>query len=105
MLNRQLPAPAVQLILAAFSFACFGVVAHSVVSQTGIAAIDADQAQRFWDTSSRHPEVRELALRITDLGSGRPRTVVVVSVAAILLWTGKCRLALIWAVTQLLVRY
>jgi len=104
MLDRQLPTPIVYLLLAAFSLLCFGLVAESVASDRPITVFDVDQAERFWQISLGHPAVRDFALWITDLGSGRPRTIVIVGVALILIRERQCRLAIFWGLTQWLLR-
>ena len=103
MLNRQLPPALVHLLLAVFSLVCFALAAESVAAKWAITNVDADQAERFWDFSARHPAVWNFALWITDLGSGRPRTLVILGVALILVLRRQYHLALFWVITQWLV--
>lgn len=102
--KRHLPPAAVHLILAAFSAVCFAAVAINVASSRSITDFDKQQATRVYDFAVTHPDVWNFSVLITDLGSGRPRTVVIVGVALILVVNRQCRLALLWGATQWLVR-
>jgi undecaprenyl-diphosphatase len=104
LLSRQLPAPIVHLLLAAFCLGCFGIVAIQVDRHWPITTFDFHQAQRMYDFAKAHPLVYDFSLWITDLGSGRPRTIVIAVVTVLLLFDRQWRLAVIWALTQWLVK-
>ena len=87
-----------------FAIGCFAVVAENVSSRRPITKFDQQQAERFYEYSTTHPDVWDFAIWITDLGSGRPRTIVIVGVALFLLLEGRCRLALFWGATQYLLK-
>ena len=102
LFSRQLPPALVHLIFSGFCFACFGIVGWQVVNHRPITEFDYRQAIRFYEFSSSHPAIKSFALWITDLGSGRPRQIVIVAVAVILLIDQKWRLAIFWALAQYL---
>lgn len=103
-IKRDLHPAVVHLLLACFSAIGFAIIAADIQSGHRLTAFDAQQATRIYDYSVRHPEVWNFAVTVTDLGSGRPRTVVVIGVAIILLLQRQCRLALLWAATQWLLK-
>src|SRR5205823_1449509 len=82
----------------------FGAVALQVVQRGPITTFDYYQSIRFYEFATSHPFVWDFAVWITDLGSGRPRTIVIVGVTLILLVERQWRLALFWATTQWLVK-
>jgi membrane-associated phospholipid phosphatase len=102
-MNRHLHPALVHSLLALFSLGCFALVAWSVVSGQPITVFDADQAKRFYNFASSRPAVWDAARWVTDLGSGRPRIIVIAGVALILLSERRWRLTIFWAATQWLV--
>lgn len=102
--KRHLHPAVVHLLLAGFSAICFVILAINIQSGLPITNFDKRYSIQIHDYSVSHPDVWNFAECVTDLGSGRPRTVVIVGVAIILVAFGQCRLALLWGATQWLLK-
>ncbi len=102
--KRHLHPAVVHLVLAGFSAICFAFVASNVASGKPLTRFDSEHAARVYGYAVAHPAVWNFAEFITDLGAGRPRTIVVIAVALILLMFRQWRLALLWAATQWLMK-
>lgn len=98
--QRDLHPALVHLLLALFTAGCFAVVADRVAAQQPITTFDAHQAERCYRFAQQHPAVWDAAVLLTDLGSGRPRTAVIIGVVLVLLAHGQCRLAIGFGSTQ-----
>jgi membrane-associated phospholipid phosphatase len=104
-MTRHLRPTTVQFLFALFAAICFVFVADNVCCVSSpLPAFDAEQAQRIYRLSTHYPIISDFARWTTDLGSGWPRTAVVVGVALLMLAERRWRLALFWAATQLLLR-
>jgi undecaprenyl-diphosphatase len=102
--KRHLHPAVVHLLLAGFSAMCFAFVAFNVVGNRPLTSFDTQYAPRIHGYAVAHADVWNAALLLTDLGSGRPRLIVIVGVSLILLLFRQWRLALFFAATQWLLK-
>jgi membrane-associated phospholipid phosphatase len=102
--KRHLHPAVVHLLLASFSAMCFAFVAINVADNSRLTSFDVQFAPRIYNYAVQHADVWNAAMAITDLGSGRPRTAVVLTVTIMLILHRQWRLALFFAATQWLLR-
>ncbi|MCE9531258.1 MAG: phosphatase PAP2 family protein [Planctomycetes bacterium] len=103
-MSRQLHPALVHLLLAGFCLIGFTLVAEQVSSRGPITTFDYHQAIRFNDYVANHPVVLNAATFVTDLGAGRPRFIVICSVAILLILHRQWRLAILWGLSQWLLK-
>jgi len=99
-MSRQLHPALGHLLLAGFAFICFGILRWQVAERRPITTFDQQHAERLYEYTVAHPRLWDVTMVVTDLGSGRPRTVVIIAVTLLLLWSRNWRLALLWAASQ-----
>lgn len=104
MISRHLSPVRIRVLASAFFGICFGILAFQVVENQPITTFDAHIAKQAYDFAKSHPLVYQSALLVTDLGAGRPRTIVIVAVALLLLYDRKWRLAICWLLAEWLIK-
>jgi undecaprenyl-diphosphatase len=102
--KRDLHPAVVHLLFAGFSTLCFAFVAINVSGGKSLTEFDKQYAPRIYDYAVKHADAWNFAVWITDLGSGRPRIIVIIGVTLIILLQRQCRLALFFAATQWLLK-
>jgi undecaprenyl-diphosphatase len=80
--------------------ALYGLVAVLAMNDNFLSRFDRRQAERFYQSAQNHPALNDFALGVTDLGGGRTRTIIVATVAVLLLLDRQWRVAIIWGLAQ-----
>jgi len=92
------------LVVAAVCLAGFAAVAWQVVAEGALTRWDAAIAEQMYRFTRTDPDLYDGTLWLTDLNSGLPRTILVVSVLAVLMLDRRWGLVLVWLGSQWLSR-